>query len=83
MLRGLDPDWRTRAACRGGDPELFDVDRRRKDWQERVQVAKAICSRCPVDHLCLAEGVAVGDQDLIRAGLEADERKDMHLAGVS
>ena len=46
------PQWRSQAACRGLDPELFFPKR-----GERVGAAKAVCARCPVCAECLELGL--------------------------
>lgn len=47
-------DWRTRAACRGMDPDLFLLD---KSESGDVPKAKAVCRRCPVREDCLEEAL--------------------------
>lgn len=42
------PDWYSRAACRGHDLEAFVPDR-----HQPVKEARAICSGCPVREECL------------------------------
>lgn len=44
-----DDDWRTQAACRGLDPELFFPPRGNRTATE----AKAVCRTCPVRTQCL------------------------------
>ena len=46
---GIMSDWRTRAACRDEDPEIFFPDP--SDTDTRAQ-AEAICAKCPVRTEC-------------------------------
>lgn len=62
--------WQDRAACRGEDPELF--------FQEDcVELAKAICARCPVIVQCRDFGRRS------TAGVWGGESKDQKGAGPS
>ncbi|MFF2094798.1 WhiB family transcriptional regulator [Streptomyces sp. NPDC058202] len=78
--RGQDPgtsarrhDWRTAAACRGEDPDLFFS-------REFEIIARKICITCPVRPECLASildierGTSVDYRDGIVAGLTPRER---------
>jgi hypothetical protein len=67
-------DWRSRAACRGVEPELFfPVAESGPQWAAQVAEAKAVCAGCPVRAECLAfalERLPYG----IAGGLTAEER---------
>lgn len=47
--------WRSRAACRGLDPEMFLLD---KTESADVPKAKAVCASCTVRDDCLEEALA-------------------------
>lgn len=47
-------DWRSEAACRGMDAELFFPER-----GDPAETAKAVCARCTVKEPCLAYGLAL------------------------
>lgn len=70
-------DWRTRAACRDKDPELFfplatpDTDA----GERQVAEARAVCISCTVRVECLRFALATLPGDGIWAGTTADERK--------
>jgi len=66
--------WRSAAACRFADPELFFPISDSGKSLEQVAEAKAVCAGCPVRRECLA--FAVGTQQLygIWGGTTADER---------
>ena len=61
------PTWRTDAACRGMDTDLFFPPRGGDGWR-----AKRVCARCPVRAECLDEhlGETVG----VFGGLSPKER---------
>lgn len=58
-------EWRSRAACRGMDPNRFFPDRSDRAGQE---TARRVCAACPVRALCLEDGLAHED------GVEVDGR---------
>jgi WhiB family transcriptional regulator, redox-sensing transcriptional regulator len=49
----IGPSWRSAAACRWADPELFFPLSESGQALEQIAEAKAICSRCPVRRQCL------------------------------
>ena len=59
--------WHSEAACSG-----YAVAGHALWWStkkhERAQAIK-ICERCPVADECLAEGIAFGDEIIIRGGV--------------
>lgn len=71
-----DPrDWRLEAACRDADPDLFFHP---DGWhggspgaeeRARVRAALAICDRCPVESVCLAEAVSRREPEGIWGGV--------------
>ena len=68
-------NWRSRAACRGVDPELFfptAEDGPVRDAQ--VAVAKSVCASCPVREACLAEALERMPYG-IAGGLTPEERR--------
>jgi WhiB family transcriptional regulator, redox-sensing transcriptional regulator len=71
-------DWRSQAACRGIDPELFfssDEISNRIERQEREGEAKAVCNRCAVRNECLSYALAAGERYGIWGGLNPQERR--------
>lgn len=69
-------DWRSRAACRDVDPELFfplgDMFP-----PKQLRAAKAVCRRCEVRRQCLAWAVQTGLTDGIAGGLTEAERRTL------
>jgi WhiB family transcriptional regulator, redox-sensing transcriptional regulator len=68
-------DWRTLAACRHADPELFFPPGRDDLAAGQVAAAKAVCARCPVCRECLAFAIAHRQHDGIWGGLTELERR--------
>ncbi len=51
-------EWRTRAACRSVDPDVFfPTAEAGPVYDAQVAVAKAVCAGCPVRAECLAEAL--------------------------
>ena len=48
------PNWRTRAACQGRNPETFFPHPSDRDGEDE---AVAVCRRCPVETDCLDEAM--------------------------
>ncbi|WP_208301154.1 WhiB family transcriptional regulator [Mycobacterium sp. DL440] len=65
------PDWRTGAACRGQDPELFFPDP--SDDQTR-EVAESICATCTVRPECMAAANAQREKYGVWAGFERNDK---------
>jgi WhiB family redox-sensing transcriptional regulator len=82
-------EWRTRAACRGADPDLFfppdeerAVARSRREAKEpavtrsrREAKAKAICAGCPVRRECHRFAEAHDERFGIWAGVDRSDRE--------
>ncbi|MFF4344256.1 WhiB family transcriptional regulator [Kitasatospora sp. NPDC001540] len=71
-------DWRSRAACRDEDPELFFPIGNTGPALLQIEEAKAVCSRrCPVREQCLTWAMATGQDAGVWGGLSEDERRAM------
>lgn len=74
------PAWHSQALCSQIDPEMWWYEYPRKAEEQiaesyRISEAIKICNQCPVQELCLKEGLS--DEDVqwgIRGGLLASER---------
>jgi hypothetical protein len=62
----VSADWRTLAACRGLDPELFFPER---GDAFTARNAQAVCATCPVAEQCLEFAIEVGETEGIWGGL--------------
>lgn len=70
-------DWRTRAACRGANPDLFFPGRSDHDGIRR---AKLICAGCDVRAECLAD--ALPDAHLVGVFGGTSERERSRMRGA-
>lgn len=68
-------DWRTVAACRHADPELFFPPGRDGAATDQIAEAKAVCARCPVRRECLDFAIDHRQRDGIWGGLTDQERR--------
>jgi hypothetical protein len=76
-MSGSERGWRSRAACRGWDPELFfPAAEDGPEYRTQVAAAKHVCSGCPVRAACLAEAL-VRIPHGIAGGLTPEERRDL------
>lgn len=64
-------DWRSRAACRDVDPDLFFPA---SDRGSEATRAKAVCAGCPVRSACLDEALHRIPEGIV-GGLTAAERR--------
>jgi WhiB family transcriptional regulator, redox-sensing transcriptional regulator len=71
-------DWRSRAACRDEEPELFFPIGVSGPALDQVAQAKAICERCPVHKDCLDWALTTGQNAGIWGGTTEDERRMLH-----
>ena len=67
-------NWRSAAACRSADPELFFPVSGFGQALKQVADAKAICASCPVRRQCLEFALRTRQAHGIWGGLTEDER---------
>ena len=65
-------DWRTLAACRGLDPDLFFPER---GDSFTARNAQAVCATCPVAEQCLEFAIEVGETEGIWGGLSGRQMR--------
>jgi hypothetical protein len=74
-------NWRSLAACRTEDPDLFFPLGTEGHWALQIEQAKNLCRRCPVAETCLTEALREEggryDRYGIRGGLTAPERRNL------
>ena len=76
--RQADSQWRSRAACRSVDAEIFfPAATEGPIYEAQVAVAKAVCAGCSVRAECLAEAL-VRIPYGIAGGLTPEERRGRH-----
>jgi WhiB family transcriptional regulator, redox-sensing transcriptional regulator len=66
--------WRSAAACRSADPDLFFPISDSGPAVEQAVTAKAICATCRVRRECLAFALRTGQVHGIWGGTTEDER---------
>jgi WhiB family transcriptional regulator, redox-sensing transcriptional regulator len=74
-------DWQHDALCAQTDPELFFPS----DGVSHAQIARRICTQCPVRTECLQDALAdrtVDDEFGIRAGIGPKKRAAMRRAAA-
>ncbi len=75
--------WRSVAACRAADPELFFPISDSGPALEQTMAAKAICATCRVQRECLALALGTGQVDGIWVGTNERERAAVRRRTVS
>jgi WhiB family redox-sensing transcriptional regulator len=71
-------DWRSHAACRSQDPELFFPIGTTDRALAQLARAKAVCHTCPVQEPCLEWALhsePIGQESGVAAGLSEGERR--------
>lgn len=68
--------WQDEAACRGEDLELFfgSDGETRDDREEREDIARAVCSECPVLGACADYALTRPERDGVWGGMTPDDR---------
>jgi WhiB family transcriptional regulator, redox-sensing transcriptional regulator len=69
-----DGDWRSAAACRSADPDLFFPISASGPALEQVAEAKAVCACCPARRQCLAFALRTRQAHGIWGGTSEEER---------
>jgi WhiB family redox-sensing transcriptional regulator len=67
-IKGLS-GWKQRAACKGSAPNTFYPE-----TDAEVNVAKAVCARCPVRSICLDTAIRNRERHGVWGGMTAAER---------
>lgn len=70
-------EWRTRAACRGTDPALWDTPTYAKVEEISIPEQLAMCKGCPVLRECAADSALARDRGIIRAGIPIAESRSV------
>ncbi|CAM5666506.1 MULTISPECIES: WhiB family transcriptional regulator [Streptomyces] len=68
-------DWRTRAACRDEDPDLFFPIGTSGPALFQTEQAKGVCRRCPVQQQCLDWALDTGQSLGVWGGTSETERR--------
>ncbi|MET7685116.1 WhiB family transcriptional regulator [Streptomyces sp. NPDC005423] len=76
-------NWRSAAACRSEDPELFFPLGEDGLSRRQIEEARAVCRRCPVMGACGAWAVRNGERDGVWGGMTAAERRTLRRGRVT
>ena len=68
-------DWRSYAACRDEDPELFFPIGNTGPALLQIEEARQVCKRCAVSEACLQWALESGQDSGVWGGLSEDERR--------
>ncbi|MEU5716301.1 WhiB family transcriptional regulator [Streptomyces sp. NPDC020403] len=68
-------NWRTHAACRDEDPDLFFPIGSTGPALVQTEEAKAVCRQCPVREKCLDWALENGQDSGVWGGLDENERR--------
>ncbi|MDQ0798029.1 WhiB family transcriptional regulator [Streptomyces sp. B1I3] len=68
-------NWRTHAACRDADPDLFFPIGSTGPALVQAGEAKAVCGQCPVREKCLDWALENGQDSGVWGGLDENERR--------
>ncbi|MFF0337927.1 WhiB family transcriptional regulator [Streptomyces fimicarius] len=71
----VNRNWRTRAACRVEDPDLFFPIGTTGPAVAQAEEAKAVCRRCPVMERCLDWALESGQDYGVWGGTDEEERR--------
>lgn len=70
-------DWRSKAACRDKDPELFFHVGNTSAAYQQVEEAKTVCNNCSVVKDCLKCAIEHNEDYGVWGGLSEDERRSL------
>jgi WhiB family redox-sensing transcriptional regulator len=74
-------DWRSRAACRSADPDLFFPISSSGPALDQVAKAKSICAGCQVRQECLGYALATHQIHGVWGGTSEEERQLLRVQG--
>ena len=70
-------DWRTDAACRDTDPDLFFPVGTTGPAIEQIASAKAVCGECDAQAECLEFALATNQDSGVWGGTSEEERRKL------
>jgi WhiB family redox-sensing transcriptional regulator len=76
-------DWRTLAACRDTDPDLFFPIGTTGPAIEQIEAAKAVCTRCDAQAACLEFALATNQESGVWGGTSEEERRKLRKSWLS
>lgn len=76
-------DWRTRAACRDTDPELFFPVGTTGQAIDQIESAKAVCRLCDAQSACLEFALATNQESGVWGCTSEEERRKLRKSWLS
>ena len=76
-------DWRTRAACRDTDPDLFFPVGTTGQAVDQIEAAKAVCRVCDSQTDCLEFALATNQESGVWGFTSEDERRKLRKAWLA
>lgn len=76
-------DWRSRAACRNSDPDLFFPVGTTGQAVEQIEAAKAVCGVCEAQTACLEFALATNQESGVWGCTAEEERRKLRKAWLA
>ena len=76
-------DWRTKAACRDTDPDLFFPVGTTGPALEQIEAAKAVCLTCDAQAPCLEFALATNQESGVWGGTSEEERRKLRKSWLA
>lgn len=76
-------DWRTRAACRDTDPDLFFPIGTTGQAIDQIESAKAVCQICEAQSACLEFALVTNQESGVWGATSEDERRKLRKAWLA
>ena len=76
----LHDDWRSHAACRDFDCDLFFPNGTTGGFADDIAAAKRLCAQCPVIEPCLNFALVSNQEFGVWGGTSEDERRQLRRA---
>lgn len=76
-------DWRTLAACRDTDPDLFFPVGTTGAAVDQIEAARAVCHSCEAQPACLEFALTTNQESGVWGGTSEDERRKLRKAWLA
>ncbi|MGP8162997.1 MAG: WhiB family transcriptional regulator [Acidimicrobiales bacterium] len=76
-------EWRTRAACRDTDPDLFFPVGTTGQAVEQIEAAKSVCTQCGAQAECLEFALTTNQESGVWGGASEEERRKLRKAWLA
>lgn len=76
-------DWRTAAACRDTDPDLFFPVGTTGQAIDQIDAAKAVCGLCASQPACLEFALATNQESGVWGATSEEERRKLRKAWLA